>query len=130
VFVDIPWRAITAWDGKPVRRVKVHRQCAQSLQRVFSAIWAAANGDQSIIEKWGMHLYGGAYNYRPSRGSSRLSAHAYGAAIDFDPARNGMGDTTPNFASIPWVLTAFRDEGWAWGGRWSNPDGMHWEAVR
>ncbi len=135
--VHTPWKLVTAWDGKQVKGVKVHNKCGESLLRVFRAIWldaiseATATGDpQKVIESWGMHLFGGGYNYRLMRGGSRLSMHSYGCAVDFDPARNGMGDKTPNFANCPEVLAAFKAEGWVWGGDWSNPDGMHWQAAR
>lgn len=130
VLVGTPWRMVAAWDTKAViRGVRIHRGCADSLARVFKAIWVAAGKDQATIEKWGMHLLGGGYNFRLMRGSNQLSMHSWGCAVDFDPARNGLGDSTPNFANIPQVLKAFADEGWTWGGRWARPDGMHWQAA-
>lgn len=135
VVVASPWRMVTSWrDEKGVRRpvkgVRVHRKCAESLARVFAAIWQASGQDQAKIEQWGCHLLGGGFTYRAKRGGSSLSMHAYGCAIDLDPDRNGMGDTTPNFANIREVLNAFASEGWEWGGDWSSPDGMHWQAAR
>lgn len=130
ISLETPWRLVTAWDGKLVRGVSVHQKCAPSLSRVFKAIWLAAKQDQKTIDYWGMNLFGGGFNYRLVRGGSSLSMHAYGCAVDFDPARNGMGDTTPNFANVPAVLKAFADEGWIWGGDWGRPDGMHWQAAR
>lgn len=76
-----------------------------------------------------MHLYGGGYNFRLMRRSTRLSLHSWGCAVDFDPARNGFGDTTPHFEHFPAVLNAFANQGWTWGGKWSKPDGMHWQAA-
>jgi hypothetical protein len=55
--------------------------------------------------------------------------HSWGCAIDFDSARNGFGDTTPNFALIPAVTDAFLAESWVWGGKWHKPDGMHFQAA-
>ena len=130
ILLGTPWRLITAWDGKKVLGVSVHHKCAPSLMRVFAKIWLAAKQNQKTIEDWGMHLFGGGFNYRLVRGGATLSTHAYGCAVDFDPARNGMGDSTPNFATVPAVLTAFADEGWTWGGSWARPDGMHWQAAK
>lgn len=131
MLVKLPWRAETSW--KPVttiNRVRVHRKVADSLTRVLSAIWDASGCSQPVIESWGCHLIGGAYNFRPQRGSNKLSMHAYGCAIDLDPDRNAMGDQTPNFMNIPQVLNAFKAEGWRWGGTFSRPDGMHWQATQ
>ena len=139
VRVPFPWRAVLAWDTRTVvASARVHRKCAASLGRVFEAIWRASRtvaldaglSAQEVIEAWGMHLYGGGFEYRPVRGGTSLSSHSWGCAVDFDPIRNGYGDTTPNFADVPEVLRAFENEGWTWGGEWSKPDGMHWQAAR
>jgi D-alanyl-D-alanine carboxypeptidase len=131
VRVNIPWKAVLAWDTDAVvKTIRIHRLCAQSLQRILDAIWAAAGKKQATIEAWGMHLYGGAFEFRLQRGGNTLSSHSWACAIDWDPGRNALGDTTPNFANVPAVLKAFTDEGWIWGGTWSRPDGMHWQAAR
>lgn len=121
------------YEGKVVSAgVLIHKKCAESLSRVFNEIWEASGKDQSVIDKWGVSNYAGAYNYRLSRGSGWLSMHGYAAAIDLDPERNDFHDTTPNFANIPQVVNAFEREGWVWGGRWSGRscDGMHYQAAR
>lgn len=130
VRIPTPWVLVTAWDFTPVRTIRVHRKCSDSLARVFEQIWRAATQQQSTIEAWGMHLYGGGYNFRAMRGSSRLSMHSWGCAVDFDPARNGFGDSTPHFANVPEVRNAFAGEAWVWGGDWRKKDGMHWQAAR
>lgn len=130
-FVNIPWKAEAAWDASiKIKKIRVHQKCADSLNRILETIWRDANCSQATIESWGCHRIGGGYNYRAMRGSSRLSAHAYGCAIDLDPANNGMNDSTPNFARLPQVVRAFEAEGWEWGGYWSRPDGMHFQAAR
>jgi len=130
VLCATPWKTVLAWDKTTrVSGIRMHRKCVASLARVFAAIWVASGKNQSTIEKWGMHLLGGGYNFRLMRGSNQLSMHSWGCAVDFDPERNGLGDSTPNFANVPQVLKAFNDEGWTWGGKWSRPDGMHWQAA-
>jgi hypothetical protein len=137
-FVAVPWKMVAAWgSGTKITRMKVHKKCAASLYRVLQAIWISAlkaskdkAGAQALIESWGLHLYGGGYNFRPKRGRSVLSMHAYGCAIDLDPDRNDMGDRAPHLANCPEVVKAFTDEGWAWGGDWENPDAMHFQAAR
>lgn len=128
VYVSAPWRL--TYDGRPTR-LRVHKKVADSLKRVLAEIWEWAGRKQSVIDECGMSVTGGGYNFRLKRGGSSLSMHSWGCALDFDPANNGMGDTTPKLARYPAVLAAFAREGWEWGGDWSGKscDGMHWQAA-
>ncbi|MGC4008861.1 MAG: M15 family metallopeptidase [Pseudomonas sp.] len=133
IYITPPFRMTYA--GEVVKRIRVHKFCAASLGRVFDDLLAAAKAKdtanpQKVLDHWGVSIFGGCVMYRLMRGSNRPSIHSYGAAIDLDPARNGLGDTTPRFAQFPEVLAAFAKEGWMWGGKWSRPDGMHWQATR
>jgi hypothetical protein len=131
VKVTVPWRMVAAWDANiPIKSIRVHKRCAESLARILGRINCESAYSQALLADWGMDKFGGGYNYRLMRGGSRLSMHSYGCAVDFDPARNGMGDKTPHFANCPEVLAAFKSEGWEWGGDWTNPDGMHFQAAR
>ncbi len=127
------------YAGKPVKHVRVHKKCSDSLMRVFKTIWTLAGQHQRIVDQWGASVYAGAYNYRLMRGLNTLSMHSYGCAIDLDPARNGLHDRTPHFTASCPVAQAFRSEGWTWGGDWDGDgssadeprcDGMHWQAAR
>jgi|GEM_PF-1967487 len=53
-----------------------------------------------------------------------LSMHAWGLAVDLNVATNGLG-RTPQMD--PRVVEVFERWGFSWGGRWSRPDGMHFE---
>lgn len=122
------------YAGTPIKRIRVHNHCAASLMRVLQNLLDAARAHepgnpQKILDHWGVSIFGGVVMYRLMRGGDRLSIHSYGAAIDLDPARNGLGDSTPRFANFPEVLKAFDKEGWTWGGKWSRADGMHWQAT-
>lgn len=129
VSVPTPWNLFYA--GKPIKpRVLIHKKAAESLGRVFADIWNRAAKSQAQIDAWGLSDFSGSFNYRMKRGGSTLSMHSYGAAVDFDADRNGFGDRTPHFAGAKPVLEAFAAEGWVWGGTWSKPDGMHWQAAR
>lgn len=97
VRIKTPWKLVTAWDFRTVSNIRIHKRCAESLEKVFNMIWESANKDQFIVNEWGMNLYAGSYKYRMMRGSSRLSMHSWGCAIDFDSSRNSFGDSTPNF---------------------------------
>ena len=135
VLLPAPWPLVAAWDtSQKIRGIRVHAKCADSLKRVLAEIWANAGPHTEVrlqnIKKWGMNLFGGGYSFRIMRSSHNLSMHAYGCAVDFDPKRNAFGNKSPNFTNCPVVLDAFEREGWVWGGTWSKPDGMHWQAAR
>jgi hypothetical protein len=129
VRVKTPWKLVTAWDFMPVSGIRMHQKCSDSMQRVLQKIWTAANQDQQKINEWGLNLYAGGYSFRLMRGGSQLSMHSWGCAVDFDSSRNSFGDRTPHFSQLPAVLDAFASESWTWGGGWSKPDGMHWQAA-
>lgn len=125
VLIKCPW--VLRYDGKPVRGIRIHKKCADSLSRVLARIWERAGKSQAVIDRMGMSVYGGSYNFRPVRGGASLSMHAYGCAVDFDPARNGLGNPNPAMSRV--VIEEFEREGWEWGGHWSRPDGMHFQAA-
>ncbi|MEP6827903.1 MAG: M15 family metallopeptidase [Aestuariivirga sp.] len=111
------------YAGHPVASVKIHRKCAASLTRVFSAIWVASGKSQAKIDEWGVSTFGGSYNFRLMRNSSHLSMHSYGCAIDLAPERFPLGSHAHTFA--PEVIKAFNDEGWQ-----NLPnDRMHFQAA-
>jgi hypothetical protein len=73
--------------------------------------------------------YGGCYVPRfidrdPTRA---LSMHAFGLAVDLNVSSNQLG-TAGNMD--PRVVEIFEKWGFAWGGRWSTPDPMHFELAR
>ena len=71
-----------------------------------------------------LRTFNGSYVFRQVRGGSRLSAHAFGAAVDLDPATNQMGHMPTMSTDIVHVA---EEMGFTWGGRWSRPDGMHFQ---
>lgn len=132
VSITPPYRMVLAWDTKSeVRTIKVHRRCADSLLRILNAI-KDHYGSQEAIEVARMHLYGGVYNFRMTRGGSRLSIHSWAAAIDLDPERNGFGvPYREGKGMMPKaVIEIFQAEGWVWGGPWRTADAMHFQAAR
>ena len=89
-------------------------------------------GALSEIEQEGLgHLidpsqYGGCWvprhiDFNPAR---PLSMHSWGLAADFNVSTNGLG-MKPQMD--PRVVHIFDKWGFVWGGRWSRPDGMHFE---
>ena len=75
--------------------------------------------------------YGGCFNGREMRttggvSGKNLSHHSWAAAIDINPSANRFGRPPVMDARI---VDVFRRHGFAWGGTWATPDGMHFEYI-
>jgi hypothetical protein len=73
-----------------------------------------------------MKTWDGCYIIRNARGLSSWSLHAWGLAIDTNAATNRLG--APPTLSQGFVR-CFTDAGLDWGGKWSRPDGMHFQLA-
>lgn len=69
--------------------------------------------------------FGGCWAPRTA-GSGALSSHAWGIAVDLNVQGNHYG-ADPTIA--PEVVEVMARHGFAWGGHWPVPDGMHFELV-
>ena len=131
VRIEPPYRMVLAWDPTSrVKTIRVHEKCSASLLRVLLQI-TTIYGSEQLIEANRLHLFGGCYNFRTMRGSTKLSMHAYGCAIDLDPEYNYLGRPYREAdGMMPMaVVEAFEAEGWTWGGRWKRPDCQHFQAA-
>jgi len=127
VLVVPPWQM--TYDGRPIRGVQIHRKCAESLKAVFDDIAQQIGHDWSRLPA-GAVRFSGSYNFRPIRGSSRMSCHAFGAAIDLDAPENGMNTRGDKGTMSPIVIAAFKRQGWYWGGDFrGRQDPMHFQAA-
>jgi D-alanyl-D-alanine carboxypeptidase-like protein len=104
--------------------VRCHRLIIPQLTAALSEIERA--GLAGAIDLADFHRSGGCYVARtqlwdPAR---PLSMHAWGLALDINVAPNGYG-ATPH--QDPRLVATFERWGFRWGGRWSPPDGMHFE---
>lgn len=74
------------------------------------------------------HRGGGCYVPRRQMwdASSPVSMHAWGLAIDLNVRTNPYG-ARPR--QNPQLVAIFERWGFAWGGRWSPPDGMHFQLA-
>ena len=78
-------------DGtSPVKSIYFHKKCAPNLLAALTDIWNYYGKDDEKIHAVGLHRFSGAYNYRPIRGSTRLSDHSFGCAIDIDSQAHPM----------------------------------------
>lgn len=96
--------------------------------------WKLFSAHMERIGYFFEELAGGTYNCRQIAGSSKWSLHSYAIALDLNPSRNPRG--TPLTTDMPSALYEWAegcvtaDSGvrvFAWGGRWKNPDPMHYQ---
>lgn len=110
-------------DPRDPAKVKTSFYAHRKLVGVFEAVFQeiARLGLREHIHSWG-----GIYNFRPIRGTTRrLSLHAFGAAIDLNSESNPLGGTGDMSDEIVEVFTHF---GFVWGGNFrTRPDPMHFQ---
>lgn len=105
-------------------RARCHRKVFPQIKAAFEQI--AAQGLEHLIDE---DDFGGCFaprllNADPHSGISR---HAWGIAFDFNVANNRYGEPPSMDERVVEIL---EDWGFAWGGRWRVPDGMHFEYLQ
>ena len=128
VYVDVPWPMHI--EKIPIQHILIHKKCADSLKKVLGNIWDTVEHNLDKIKELRYDIFDGSYNLRPMRGSSTISMHSYACAIDWDAADNAFHSKRHLFKSDSLLVVKFKEEGWSWGGDWSNPDAMHVQAAR
>jgi hypothetical protein len=73
-----------------------------------------------------LKTWDGCFNIRSKRGAKSMSLHSWGIAIDINAAWNRFGKP-PTMS--PELVKCFTDAGFAWGGYWKKPDGMHFQLA-
>jgi hypothetical protein len=120
VSAPLPFPIPLSWDTtKQAKSMRVNKQLATVVQDSFRAI--QAQGLQSHVR-----TFGGAYNFRAKRSSSKLSTHCWGIAFDLNPNSNAMGTAGDMHPGLVDLLRSF---GWKWGGDWTGrgKDPMHFQ---
>lgn len=113
-----------------IKSIQFHVKGAAALKAALDACWDAGNHDLSNPLFNHIRNFSGSYNYRPIRGSSRLSCHAFGAAIDFDAEHLPLGKGVPSSEMPQVVVRAFKDQGFFWGGDYTGrKDPMHFQLA-
>jgi hypothetical protein len=116
----------TQYADIPVR-ARCHHAISGALQRALTEI--AQSGLAWAIDVGNTNTFGGCYNPRFNRLTGNLgflSRHAWGQAFDTNTLTNAQG-RVPRMDCR--VVRIFRKHGFAWGGNFLTPDGMHFEYV-
>lgn len=116
--------------GEPVK-ARVHRLAAPRWLALFDA-WR----DARVISK--IETYNGSWvaRYKRGRGGGSLedlSNHSWGTAIDLNAQWNRLGKkpaAADKIGSVLALVSIANEMGFAWGGDFTNVDGMHFECVR
>jgi hypothetical protein len=116
-------------------RARCHLRVEPALRAALNEI--AARGLGGTIDVANANTYGGCHNARfnrltPDSSLGFLSRHSWGMALDVNTVGSCQGCAPPDFATRPGGCTAvqvFRKNGFAWGGNFLTPDGMHFEWV-
>jgi hypothetical protein len=141
VSQDAAWLAASLPAGRvllssalPVR-ARCHNVVEPALRAALDEI--AARGLGATIDVVNANTYGGCHLARfnrltPDSSLGFLSRHSWAMAFDTNTVGSCQGCAPPDFATRPGGCTAvriFRKHGFAWGGNFLTPDGMHFEYV-
>lgn len=125
IHQDAGWVAknITSRNIPILGRVRCHRAMFTQLEAALTEIQAAG-----LAAEIKPGQYGGCYvpRFIQRDGSRPLSMHAWGLAVDINTLDNPQG-ATPRINAE--VVAIFEKWGFRWGGRWSPPDGHHFELA-
>jgi D-alanyl-D-alanine carboxypeptidase len=108
--------------------VELHRKAARLLAQVFDQIEG-----QGLAER--LLTSAGAFVPRHIGWAAErpLSSHSWGVAIDLNAEWNGYEKVPAGIGqrgSLLELVPLFAAAGFAWGGHFSTPDGMHFELAR
>lgn len=119
-ILELPAPLVIGWDHSiAVTRIRIHHKLLVSLGKVLDSL--NRDGHWNKIA-----TFDGTYVWRAKRAGHKLSTHSWGIAIDLNAMTNLLGTK----GSMPMeIIKAFGDEGWEWGGDWSYPDPMHFQAA-
>lgn len=108
--------------------IRVHKKARPHFEAVFTEI-AAAKLSDSLLSCGGTFVP----RHIGRDVTKALSSHSWGVAIDLNVEWNGYGRRpTPGgeIGSLQGIAPIFAKHGFAWGGHFSTPDGMHFELAR
>lgn len=128
--INLPYPMKLAWDlDTVVTKMRCHKLVAENFKAVFCDLLNEYGLEE--IQRLGIDIYGGCFNFRKMRGGSDYSRHSWGIAIDLDPARNKLKETsrTARFARPEYkpMIDIFYKHGFESLGREKNYDWMHFQ---
>ena len=141
VTQETSWQAANLPSGRVLLndfvaiRARCHLVIEPALRDAFAEI--ASVGAHTAFDLDDANSAGGCHNPRFNRLANStsigfLSRHSWGMAIDTNTRGSCQGCAPPNFVTRPGGCTAvriMRKHGFAWGGNYLTPDGMHFEYV-
>jgi D-alanyl-D-alanine carboxypeptidase len=130
--VILPFPMLIAWDtNHSVSKIKCHELVAGQLSNIFQEILDVYGINE--IQKLGIDLFGGCYNFRKMRNGNEWSRHSWAIAIDLDPSRNPLKATskTARFARPEYkkMIDIFYKHGFLSLGIEKDYDWMHFEVA-
>jgi uncharacterized membrane protein len=141
VTQDGAWQAANLPGGRVLLNgsIPIRARCHNVVDPAIRAALAevAARGLGATINVDNTNTAGGCHNPRFNRLATSsslgfLSRHSWAMAIDMNTVGSCQGCAPPDFATRPGGCTTveiFRKYGFAWGGNFLTPDGMHFEYV-
>jgi len=128
--ITLPYPMRLSWDlDTKVTKMRCHKLVADKFLAVFNDLLAHYGYEE--IQRLGIDLYGGCFNFRKMRGGSDWSRHSWGVAIDLDPVRNQLKESskTARFARPEYkpMIDIFYNHGFVSLGVEKNYDWMHFE---
>lgn len=136
VSIDDAWKAeslpaVRELLNESVRiRAQCHVEIVPALRAAFAEVVAAGVG--GTFNVYDANRAGGCYNPRFNRLTQSstigfLSRHTWAMAIDTNTVGSCQGCAPPDIDCR--AVQIFRKHGFAWGGNFLTPDGMHFEFV-
>lgn len=87
VRIDFPYQMRLSWDtGTRVKRSRVHKLVKDDMVGALEEVLDYYGLHE--IQRLGLDLFGGIYNYRKMRGGNSLSSHSWAVSLDVDTAGN------------------------------------------
>jgi hypothetical protein len=138
VTQETAWQAANLPGGRRNIGLGIRARCHLAVESAMSAALAesAARGVSWTINVGDANLAGGCHYPRfnrltPDSAVGFLSRHSWGMALDTN-TRGSCQGCIPDFSRTEagcTVVRIFRKHGFAWGGNFLTPDGMHFEYV-
>ncbi|RLE23048.1 MAG: hypothetical protein DRJ50_06760 [Actinobacteria bacterium] len=133
VTLDSAWKSAHIVSGS-VGQLNLSSGCHKTVRTALSSAMSEviASGLEYTINYYDANRAGGCYYPRfnrltPNSAVGFLSRHSWGMAIDTNTIGSCQGCAPPDMNCD--TVRIFRKHGFAWGGNFLTPDGMHFEWV-